>query len=197
MSKVIDLKSYVGASASRLLVMVDLQEDNWQRLAREGVCGLDRVLDNCRAAIQHAREAGIPIAFTRPGEAIGLFERRAQSPWIPGLEPKRADMVFERQQPSCYGNALFNDVVSRIGSFAIGGLSAEEICLATAIDAGHRDHRVTFLGDASASHPRPHADACAVHGVTTSAIELFADVATTSHWLVATASRPLRGQRYG
>jgi len=197
MSKVIDLKTYVGASSSRLLVMVDLQEDNWQRLVRDQPYGLDRVLDNCRTAIQHARDNGIPIAFTRPSESFGAGERRAKSPWLPGLEPKRADMVFERQQPSCYGNSLFNDVVSRIGSFAIGGLTAERICLATAIDAADRYHRVTFLDDASASGRRPHAEACAVHGIATSAIELFADVASTSHWLVATAPRPVKGHRYG
>ena len=197
MSEVIDLKAYVGASSSRLLVMVDLQEENWRRLARDQSYGLDRVLGNCRIAIQHARDNGIPIAFTRSGESSSAGERRAQSPWLPGLEPKRADMVFERQQPSCYGNSLFNDVVSRIGSFAIGGLAAERICLATAIDAAERDHHVTFLSDASASCRRPRADAAAVHGIATSAIELFADVASTSHWLVATAPRPVRGHRYG
>ena len=197
MSQVIDLKAYAGASLSRLLVMVDLQEDNWRRLARDQTCVLDRVLDQCRTAIQHARDNGIPIAFTRPGEDLGVGERRAQSRWLPGLEPKRADMVFERQQPSCYGNSLFNDVVSRIGSFAIGGLAAEQIALATAIDAAARDHHVTFLSDASASRRRSHVDASAVHSIATSAIELFADVATTNHWLVATAPRPLRGHRYG
>lgn len=197
MSKVIDLKAYVGVSCGRLLVMVDLQEDTWRSLARDHAAGLDRTLDNCRAAIRHARENGIPIAFTRPGATLGLFERRAQSRWLPGFEPKRADMVFERQQPSCYGNSLFSDVVSRIDGFAIGGLAAEEICLATAIDAAHHNHRVTFLSDASASRHRPHADARAVHGAATSAIELFADVATTSHWLVATSPRSARGHRYG
>jgi nicotinamidase-related amidase len=197
MSKVIDLNAYIGACSGRLLVMVDLQEESWRRLARDHASGLDRALENCRAAIRHARENGIPIAFTRPCETLGLAERRTNSPWLSGFEPKRADMVFERQQPSCYGNSLFNDVVSRIEGFAIGGLAADEVCLATAIDAAHHGHRVTFLRDASASCPRRHADARAVHDIATSAIELFADVATTSHWLVATSPRPVRGHRYG
>ncbi|WP_212503126.1 cysteine hydrolase family protein [Bradyrhizobium lablabi] len=189
----INLRSYVGASTSRLLVMVDLQTRGCDELAQDNPQDLARVLDNCSAAIRHARANGIPIAFTRPCKTLGLVERGVQSPWLQGLEPKRADMVFERQHPSCYGNSLFSDVVSRIESFAIGGLGAEEICLATAIDAAHRGHHVTFLSDASASRQRPHADACTVHGVATSAVELFADVATTSRWLVATAPRPVRG----
>jgi nicotinamidase-related amidase len=197
MNSVIDLKTYVGASNSRLLVMVDLQEENYGRLARDDAAELDRSLESCRAAIRHARNSGLPIAFTRCAEGRGLIERSAQSAWISGFEPKRSDMVFERQQPSCYSNPLFEDVVSQIGSFAIGGLAAEEICLATAIDASHRGHRVTFLSDASASRRRHNADAGAVHVVATNAIELFADIATTDHWLVATSQRPLRGHRYG
>jgi nicotinamidase-related amidase len=106
-------------------------------------------------------------------------------------------MVFERQQPSCYSNQLFESVVSQAGSFAIAGLVAEETCLATAIDAARRGHRVTFLNDASASRSRPATDAASVHVLATKAIELFADVANTGQWLVATSQRPLKGHRYG
>ena len=195
MSAVIDLRTYVGASRGRLLVMVDLQEKNYQALAQDNAPGLMRALDNCMAAIRHAREFAIPIAFTRAGDGPGVLER--SSAWISGLEPRRSDMVFERQQPSCYSNQLFESVVSQAGSFAIAGLVAEETCLATAIDAARRGHRVTFLNDASASRSRPATDAASVHVLATKAIELFADVANTGQWLVATSQRPLKGHRYG
>ena len=195
MSAVIDLRTYVGASRGRLLVMVDLQEKNYQALAQDNASGLMRALDNCMSAIRHAREFSIPIAFTRAGDAPGVLER--SSAWISGLEPRRSDMVFERQQPSCYSNHLFESVVSQAGSFAIAGLIAEETCLATAIDASRRGHHVTFLGDASASRGRHNADAAAVHVLATRAIELFADIAATGQWLVATSQRPLKGHRYG
>jgi nicotinamidase-related amidase len=197
MSSVIDLRTYVGASNSRLLVMVDLQEKNYEALAKDNASGLSRSLDNCMSAIRHARNLGLPIAFTRHAEAPGSAEGPSQSAWISGFEPKRSDMVFERARPSCYSNRLFEDVVSQAGSFAIAGLVAEETCLATAIDAAHRGHRVTFLSDASASRSRPNADAAAVHVAATKAIELFADIANTGHWLVATSQRPLKGHRYG
>jgi nicotinamidase-related amidase len=198
MSSVIDLRTYVGASKnSRLLVMIDLQQKNYDELAKDRASDLARSLENCMSAIQHARNLGLPIAFTRQGGNPGLIERSAQSAWISGLEPKRSDMVFERPQPSCYTNQLFEDVVSRIGNFVIAGLIAEETCLATAIDAAHRGHHVTFLSDASVCRGRRDADARSVHLVATRAMELFADIATTRHWLVATSPRSLKGQRHG
>lgn len=201
MSSVIDLRTYVGASSRRLLVMVDLQERNYDALAKDNAPGLLRSLENCMSAIRHAREFAIPIAFTRHDDSQddgpGMLERSSQSAWISGLEPRRADMVFERRQPSCYSNQLFESVVAQAGSFAIAGLIAEETCLATAIDASRRGHSVTFLNDASASRCRPNTDASDVHVLATRAIELFADVATTGQWLVATSHRPVKGHRYG
>jgi nicotinamidase-related amidase len=197
MSSVIDLRTYVGASNSRLLVMIDLQQKNYDELAKDRASDLGRSLENCMSAIQHARNLGLPIAFTRQGDHPGWIERSAQSAWISGLEPKRSDMVFERPQPSCYTNQLFEDMVSGIGNFAIAGLVAEETCLATAIDAAHRGHQITFLSDASVSRGRRNTDSQTVHSLTTKAIKLFADTVTTRHWLVATSPRSPKGHRYG
>jgi nicotinamidase-related amidase len=197
MNPVIDLRTYVSASSSRLLVMVDLQEKNYDELAKDHPSDLTASLQNCRSVIRHARNLGLPIAFTRQADGPGSSERSAQSTWISGFEPKRSDMVFERPQPSCYANQLFEDVVSQVGSFAIAGLIAEETCLATAIDASHRGHHVTFLSDASVSRGRPDTDARAVHVVTTRAIELFADNVSTRDWLVATSPRTPKGHRDG
>jgi len=177
--------------------MVDLQEKNYNELSKDRASDLTRSLENCMSAIRHARNLGLPIAFTRQADGPGLIERSAQSAWISGFEPKRADMVFERQYPSCYTNQLFDDVISHTGSFAIAGLVAEQTCLATVIDASYRGHHVTFLNDASASRARRAADAGAVHLVTTKAIELFADTITTRDWLVATSPRTPKGHRHG
>ena len=169
----------------------------YEELARDPACDIARALDNCMSAIRHARVSGLPIAFTRHVDAIGHGERAEHSAWIAGFEPKRSDMVFERRQPSCYTNRLFEDIVSQTGSFAIAGLVAEEACLATAIDAAHRGHHVTFLSDASVSRGRLGADARAAHVATTKAMELFADVRATRHWLIATSQRTSKGHRYG
>ncbi|MBU6463913.1 MAG: isochorismatase family protein [Bradyrhizobium sp.] len=197
MNTVIDLRAFVSTSNSRLLVMIDLLETNYTELVGVGASDLIRSLENCRSAIRHARSVDLPIAFTRPADGPGSTERPVQSAWISGFEPKRSDMVFERPQPSCYSNQLFDDIVSQIGNFTMAGLVAERTCLATAIDAAHRGHNVTFLRDASVSCGRHDVDARAVHIVTTQAIELFAGTATTRDWLVAMAPRNSRGRRYG
>jgi nicotinamidase-related amidase len=197
MSAVIDLRAYLGEPRSRLLVLVDLQMRNYQDLARDPFCDVAACLENCMAAIRHARALGLPIAFTRQGEEPRSSEPSAHSAWIPGFEPKRSDMVFERQRPSCYANRLFDNIVSQSGSFALAGLIADEACLATAIDAAHRGHHVTFLNDAAASRARAGADARSVHSITTRAMELFVDVRATRRWMIATSPSTTRGHRYG
>ena len=115
--------AYIGASSSRLLVMVDLQQKNYDELAKDDASDLDAVAGNCMSAIRHARNVGYCRSRSRgAAEGPGLIERSAPSAWISGLEPKRSDMVFERSQPSCYSNQLFEDVVSQVGNFAIAGL---------------------------------------------------------------------------
>lgn len=197
MTSIVDLRAYVHGACGRLLVMVDLQMRTYHELARDPACDIARSLENCMSAIRHARASGVPIAFTRHNAETGLMENSAHSAWIAGFEPKRSDMVFERQQPSCYTNCLFEDIVSQTRSFAIAGLVAEEACLATVIDAAHRGHHVTFLSDASVSRGRLGADARSAHVATTKAMELFADVRATRHWLIATSSRTSKGHRYG
>ena len=197
MTSIVDLCTYVQGTSCRLLVMVDLQMRTYEELARDPACEVARALDNCMSAIRHARSSGVPIAFTRSNTETASTGGSEHSAWIAGFEPKRSDMVFERQQPSCYTNRLFEDIVSQTGSFAIAGLVAEEACLATVIDAAHHGHRITFLSDASVSRGRLGADARAAHVATTKAIELFADVRATRHWLIATSQRASKGHRYG
>jgi nicotinamidase-related amidase len=196
MSTVIDLRAYVSASKSRLLVMVDLQEKNYEELAKHCASGVARAMENCTLALRHARDLGLPVAFTRPLGRPGATQRASQSAWIAGFEPKRSDMVFERPQPSCYTNHLFEDVVSRVGKFVIAGL-AEEACLATAVDASHRGHSVIFLSDAAVGRGWRDTDSRADHILTTNAIGSFADCIATRSWLAATAPRTSKGHRYG
>jgi nicotinamidase-related amidase len=196
MSAVIDLRTYVSASNSRLLVMVDLQERNYEELAKDCASDLARAMENCALALRHARDLGLPVAFTRPAGRSGATQRASQSAWISGFEPKRSDMVFERAQPSCYTNQLFEDVVSRVGKFVIAGL-AQEVCLATAVDASHRGHGVIFLIDASVGRGWHDTDSQAERILTTKALEFFADCITARRWLAATSPRASKGHRYG
>ena len=154
MSSVIDLRAYVNPSVIQTLVLVDLQQEY---IASPRVLALEETkgaLANCRAALAHARAMGLPVAFVRWIDRTPLFNKATRfSRWIEGFEPHGVDMIFERNRPSCYASADFAEVMSAGGgSFVLAGFAGEAACLATAIDAFHRGHTVTYLADASASH---------------------------------------------
>src|SRR5262249_51795904 len=99
-------------------------------------------------------------------------------------EPLTSEMVFERSKPSCYANREFSHAMTEAGGhFVLAGFSAEAGCLATAVEAFHRGHRVTFLADASASLGLNQIAATQVHETVTQLIGLYGEVATTRSWI--------------
>ena len=139
---------------------------------------------------------GFPVAFVRWTGQSPLFNAATRfSRWIEGFEPWGSDMIFERSKPSCYASAPFCDVMEcGGGSFVLAGFAGETACLATAIDAFSRGHRLTFLADASASHRLDEIGSNDVHQVVTKVIELYGDVLGTRTWISAT-SRTRRQRR--
>jgi nicotinamidase-related amidase len=73
------------------------------------------------------------------------------------------------------------------GSFVLAGFAGEAACLATAIDAYHRGHTVTFLTDASASHALGEIAANDVHRVVSSVAGLYGEVLATQNWITRTS----------
>ena len=99
-------------------------------------------------------------------------------------------MIFERNRPSCYASGDFAEVIgSGGGSFVLAGFAGEAACLATAIDAFHRGHSVTFLTDASASHALDDIGANEVHRVVSGVAGLYGDVVTTRSWITRTSRK--------
>ena len=145
-ASVIDLRAYADPSVVPTLVLVDLQKEY---IAAPRILALPhapQALANCRIALTHARTKGFPVAFVRWLGRSALFNRATPfSGWIEGFEPTGADMVFERDRPSCYSSLSFGEVMSDSGSsFVLAGFAGESACLATAIDAFHRGHRITY-----------------------------------------------------
>ena len=191
MSSVIDLRAYVNPSVVQTLVLVDLQQEytaSPRVLALENTKG---ALGNCRAALAHARAMGLPVAFVRWIDRTPLFNKATRfSRWIEGFEPHGVDMIFERNRPSCYASAEFAEVIgSGGGSFVLAGFAGEAACLATAIDAFHRGHTVTYLTDASASHALDDMGANEVHRAVSRVAGLYGDVVTTQSWIARTSRR--------
>ena len=154
MKNVVNLRSYSNVSLIPTLVLLDLQQEYIAAPRLFSLPEAEAALENCRLALTHARRVGLPVAFLRMVDQSPFFNPvLSYSHWISGFEPLTSEMVFERSKPSCYANREFAHAMSEGGGhFVLAGFSGEAGCLATAVEAFHRGHRVTYLADASASH---------------------------------------------
>jgi nicotinamidase-related amidase len=189
MSSIVDIRAYVNPSAIPILTLVDLQQEYLASPRALAIPSASDALVNCRAALAHARKLGWPVAFIRWTSCSPFFNRATKfSRWIEGFEPTGADMVFERDQPSCYASSQFNEVItSSGGNYVLAGFAGEAACLSTAVDAFHRGHHITYLSDASASHALDDADGHQVHQIVTKIMGLYGDVMPTTSWISATS----------
>src|SRR5438067_1787223 len=153
-ASIIDLRAYVDPSVVPTLVLVDLQQEYVATSRALAVPGAAAALANCRAALAHARAKGFPVAFVRWLARSAFFNPATRfSRWIEGFEPFGCDMVFERDQPSCYASTSFDQVMTECGgNFVLAGFAGEAACLATAVDALNCGHRVSLRSDGSALH---------------------------------------------
>lgn len=187
MSEVINFQHYQSLSRREMLVLVDLQQETVST-APEQPRALTDTLTNCRAALQHARRIGAPVAFTRSVMLEGSSNGRGKR-WLDGFSPTRSDRVFDRYKPSCYASTDFSDIISASGGhFTLAGLAGETACLSTAVDALHRGHKITFLSDASASHGLGDLNPAETHHLIVKLVGLYGSVSTTAQW-IANCSR--------
>jgi len=198
MNTVVPLRAYVNPAAIPTLVLIDLQQEY---LASPRVLAIPETVDalaNCRSALSHARAMGFPVAFVRwLGRSAFFNPATPFARWIEGFEPTRTDMIFERDRPSCYASASFAEVMNNSrGNFVIAGFAGEAACLATAIDAFHRDHRFAFLHDASASHGLDDVAANDVHRTVTRIVASYGDAMPTEAWIAETSKQPSGARKW-
>lgn len=169
---IINFRAYANPRSVPTLVLLDLQQEYIAVPRALALEHADAALEHCRAALANARAHGFPVAFMR---------------WIDGFEPQGADMIFERNRPSCYASREFAEFMGRGGQpFVLAGFAGETACLSTAIDAFHRGHSFTFLQDASASHRLDNTDADSAHRAVGDIIRLYGEVLDTRSWIHAT-----------
>jgi nicotinamidase-related amidase len=182
---VVNLRSYSNVSLIPTLVLLDMQQEYVASPRLYSIPDAELALENCRLALMQARRLGLPVAFLRMIDKSPFFNPAlSYSSWIDGFEPLTSEMVFERSKPSCYANLEFAHAMTEGGGhFVLAGFSGETGCLATAVEAFHRGHRVTFLSDASASHGLNRIAAPSVHKTVVELIGLYAEVTTTGDWI--------------
>jgi nicotinamidase-related amidase len=182
---VVNLRSYSNVSLIPTLVLLDMQQEYIASPRLYSISDAEAALENCRLALVHARRLGLPIAFLRMIDKSPFFNPvLSYSSWIAGFEPLTSEMVFERSKPSCYANREFAHAMTEGGGhFVLAGFSGEAGCLATAVEAFHLGHRVTYLADASASHGLNQIPAPSVHKTVAQLIGLYGEVTTTESWI--------------
>jgi nicotinamidase-related amidase len=189
MSNVVNLRPFIDTACPPTLVLVDLQQEYVVGSGIFADPSVAQAIANCRAALSHARALGLPIAFVRWSAGAMQSSRRARgSYWIEGFEPTRSDMVFERSRPSCFASSTFVEVMTNArGNLVLAGFTAEGACLATAVEAFSRGHRVTFLCDASASRAFDDIAASEVHRTVSKIIGSFGETLDTKAWIASTS----------
>jgi nicotinamidase-related amidase len=183
MTNVVNLRSYSASIPT--LVLLDLQRDHSASPRPFSLPQAQAALDNCRMALAHSRQIGLPVAFLRMTGRSPCFDPASScSSWIEGFEPLTSEMVFERSKPSCYANREFAHAMTEAGGhFVLAGFSGEAGCLSTAVEAFHRGHRVTFLADASASLRVNQIGATEIHETVVQLIGLYGEITTTRSWI--------------
>src|SRR5260370_41234264 len=181
---IVRLRTVANSSNVPIVVLADMQQEYPAKPRPLSISKINRALDNCRRVLDHARDIGLPVAFMRQLNESAFFNRATPFVrWIEGFEPYRNEMVFERSSPSCYScepfAALMNQ--SRAG-IVLAGFAGESACLSTSIDAFHRNHRLTYVCDASASHALEDVPAGGILTAASKKCGTFATAPTTPAW---------------
>jgi len=192
-TSVVSLRTFANSSSVPIVVFVDMQQEYVAKPRLLAISGIERALENCRRVLDHSRRIGLPVAFIRQFKESAFFNRATPfARWIEGFEPCRNEMVFERSSPSCYSCEPFAALVSQsCGGFVLAGFAGESACLATLIDAFHRNHKVAYLCDASASHALEDVPANEIHRAVSKISGLYGDVHETTDWISTTLPRKL------
>ena len=186
MNVVLDFRRYHERRLAPPLVFVDLQEEQPGSTGKLESEHAKAAIEKCRKLLAHAREEGWPVAFTRQFRLSPTANRTWSPRWISGFEPRRADMLFDRGASSCYDSTEFADAMDAAGgAFAVAGVSNDDACLSTLIDAARHGHQVGVVGNALVSRPLPGFDAIESHRAIMALASRFAAIVTAERWIEA------------
>jgi len=135
-----------------IVCFVDLQVEYVSKGRPFAVDVLEPWMDNTRTLLAFARENRLPIAhFRQLRREAFLNVATDYASWIEEFRPLPSEMIFERSMPSCYAAPAFVAVTQNMDHpvFVMAGLTSTGACLATALDAYHRQHTSLFVADAS------------------------------------------------
>jgi nicotinamidase-related amidase len=197
------------AEAKRALVVIDVQNDYVTGDLPIEYPDVNGSLGNICAAMDAAREAGIPIVVVQTSAPAGtpIFAKGSTGWELHETVRSRAwDHYIEKLLPSAFaGTDLAEWVAAKgVNTLAVTGYMTHNCDAATILEAAHAGLAVEFLSDAAGSLPYENragsATAEELHRVFSVMLQSrFAAVLTTAEWIQAVREgrAPERDSIYG
>jgi len=165
--------------ASVIVAFADFQREYVAAGRAFAISDPNAALARSRRWLETARTMMLPIAHFRQYRSGTYFNRAAPfADWIEGFRPRTDEILYERSLPSCYADSGFSDFTTHIADplIILAGLSADQVGLATAVEASSRGHRVIFVSDCSATPSLGRLSEADAHRAVSAIVSSYADV---------------------
>jgi nicotinamidase-related amidase len=147
----------------RALIVIDVQESfrrrpNWAAVSDPGIVAkVDRL-------VRHARATGdlvVWVLHAEPGSGNVFDPAEGFVRYIDGLEPEAGEIELVKTSHNAFTTTNLQQALTQRGirEVLISGIRTEQCCETTARVASDLGFDVTFVLDATATHPIEHRDA--------------------------------------
>lgn len=188
----VDVRLFQSGTTLPLLVLLDPVAEYVERGRPLGFADAGMAVENCQKLLHHARREQIPVAFLRLRQRGPLFHPKGDySRWIEGLSPRGSEMVFEREWPSAFSSPEFCELMNEGWGrdTALAGFTGTVACLSTIVEGISKQHRFSFLHDASHSHRVNDNTEADAHQMGVSIASIYCRVESTENWMRRTSNQ--------
>ena len=179
---------YSRPGQTPLLVALDIQREYVTPGRPLHLRGIEPALENCRRLLAHARAHNWPVAHVRHVQDSHVFDANMEwSRFVKGFEPQAHEMVFSKDNLSCYSTPEFVRMMESAvhNQIYLMGFEAQACCLSTLVDAFHRGHSLAYVADASLARRTALGDEQESFRWVLEVISIYAPALTTDEVLAA------------
>ncbi|MEV7775690.1 isochorismatase family protein [Kitasatospora sp. NPDC086791] len=162
------------------LLVIDVQEsfrqrENWAAVSNPGIVG------QVNRLVEHARARGdlvVWVLHAEPGTGTVFDPALGHVRLMDGLVPVEGEPVVTKTSHNAFTTTNLQQLLTQRGirALVVSGIRTEQCCETTTRVAADLGHDVTFVVDATATHPIEHRDAPAGRSLD----EILADPRTLS-----------------
>ncbi|WP_406196391.1 isochorismatase family protein [Kitasatospora sp. NBC_01560] len=145
------------------LVVIDVQESFRQR-ANWAAVSNPAIVDRVNRLVEHARAEGdlvVWVLHAEPGTGDVFDPALGHVRPIEGLTPAAGEPVLTKTSHNAFTTTNLQQLLTERGirELIVSGIRTEQCCETTARIGADLGYRVTFVTDATATHPIEHRDA--------------------------------------